>query len=49
LIFKFALTKRVYSVSSLPKTLRTKLNITHLFGFVWEALQMTKVWSCERW
>jgi len=35
-------------MSSLPKTLRTKLNIRQLFGFVWEALQMTKVWRCER-
>ena len=35
-------------MSSLPKTLRTKLNIIHLFVFVWKALKMTKVWSCER-
>jgi len=44
LIFKFALTRRVDTVPCLPKTLCTfKLNIKHLFGFVWEALQMTKV------
>jgi len=47
LIFEFVLTRRVDNVSSLPKTLCTKLNIRQLFGFV-EALQMTKVWSCER-
>jgi len=46
-MFKFALTRRVDNVSSLPKTSCTKLNIRRLFGFVWEALQMTKVWSCE--
>ena len=32
-------------MSSIPKTLCTKLNIEHLFGFVWEALQMTNVWT----
>jgi len=41
------LTRRVDNVSSPPKTLCTKLNIRYLFGFVWEALQITKVWSCE--
>jgi len=25
-----------------------RLNIRHLFVFVWEALQMTKTWSHER-
>jgi len=35
-------------VSSFLKTLCTKLNIRYLFGFVWEALQMKKVWRCER-
>jgi len=32
----------------MPKTLCTNLNIRHQFGFVWEALQMTNVWSCDR-
>jgi len=47
LMSKFASTKRVNNVSSLPKTLSTKLSSRHLFPFVWEALQMN-VWSCER-
>ena len=33
LIFKFAFTRRVDNVSSLPKTLCTKLNIRHSFVF----------------
>jgi len=48
LIFIFALTGRVDNVFSLSKSFCKKLNIKHLFGFVWEALQITKVWSCER-
>ena len=35
-------------MSSLHKTLCTKLNIRNLFVYVREALQMTKSWSCEQ-
>ena len=45
LILKLSLTRRVDNVPSLPKTLSTKLNIGHLIGFVWAALQMTTVVS----
>jgi len=53
LIFNFAWTRTLDNVSSLRKTLCTKLNIRHLIVFAWEAqaLQMINVWSsrtCER-
>jgi len=48
LTFKFTSPRRRDNVPSLPKSLCTKLNFGHSFGFVWEALQVTKVWNCER-
>jgi len=45
-IFSFGCTRSVGNVSSLHKTYCTKFHITHIFTFVWEALQMTKTWSC---
>jgi len=42
----FECTRSVDNVS-LHKTFSTQLNFRHLFVFAWEALQMSKTWSCE--
>ena len=45
LILNFAWTRRIDNVYSLPETFYTKINIKHLFDFVWEALQWQKLGS----
>jgi len=47
LIFSFTYTRCIDNMPSLHKTFYTRL-ILCIYFFVWEALQMTKTWSCER-